>query len=64
MPLLELVFINLEIGSQKLKSKSMDMMKYVLSKAKYFDEKYDYFNSTLPRVLNLFKTIISRKIGS
>lgn len=59
-----MIFLNLEIGSQKLKSKSMDMMKYVLSKTRSFDEKYDYISSTLPRVLSLFRAIIARKIGS
>ncbi len=59
-----MIFLNLEMGSQKMKTKSMDMMKYVLSKAKLYDEKYDFISLTLPRVLDIFKKLILKKVGS
>ena len=42
----------------------MDMMKYVLSKTKLQEEKYDYTSLTLPRVLNIFKHLIMKKVGA
>lgn len=59
-----MIFLNLEYGSQKMKTKSMDMMKYVLSKTKLQEEKYDYTSLTLPRVLNIFKHLIMKKVGA
>jgi hypothetical protein len=47
-----------------MKTKSMDMMKYVLSKAKLHEEKYDYISMTLPRVLIIFKHLIMKKFGA
>ena len=58
-----MVFLNLEYGSQKMKTKSMDVMKYVLSKTKFHEEKYDYISMTLPRVLSIFHHLIMKKVG-
>lgn len=35
--MLEMIFLNMEIGTQKMKTKSMDMMKYVLSKTRTYE---------------------------